>query len=192
MSWALQVQWLWLRKTDPSKPWLSLEIPAHPNVLALFQIAMETTIGNGLSTKFWKDKWILGKSISDWAPLVVAAVPARTRNSRLVVDAMVNNRWAQDIQGGLSIVGQYECWSSGFDGGCTSGWRLVGARVRGGGEPATPSWKSGVEAGRWWFGGKATRAERTGLLGFRDQLDLQTAFFTHDCLIHIVLGLTYT
>lgn len=77
-------------------------------MLALFQIAMETTVGSGSNTKFWKDRWIKGSSISDLAPLVVAAVPTRTRNSRLVSDALVHNSWAQDIQGGLSMVGQYE------------------------------------------------------------------------------------
>ncbi|CAN6371751.1 unnamed protein product [Urochloa humidicola] len=108
MGGALQVRWLWLRKTETNKPWLSLDIPTYANVKALFQIAMRTNIGNGTTTNFWKDKWIDGKSISDIAPLVVAAVPTRTQNIRLVAKAMVDNRWAQDIQGGLSMVGLYE------------------------------------------------------------------------------------
>ena len=108
MGWALQVRWLWLRKTDSGKPWLSLDIPIHANVLALFQVGMQTSIGNGTSTKFWKDKWINGSSVRDIAPLVVAAVPTRIRNMSLVAEAMVDNRWAQDIQGGLSMIGIYE------------------------------------------------------------------------------------
>lgn len=63
MGWAFQVRWLWLRKTDTAKLWLSLDIPTHSNVLALFQIAMKTIIGNVSTTKFWKDKWIHGKSL---------------------------------------------------------------------------------------------------------------------------------
>lgn len=108
MGWALQVRWLWLRKTDSSKPWLSLDIPIHANVLALFQVGMQTSIGNGTSTKFWKDKWINGSSVSDFAPLVVAAVLTCIRNRSLVAEAMVDNRWAQDIQGGLLMTGIYE------------------------------------------------------------------------------------
>ena len=108
MGWALQVRWLWLRKTDTSKPWLSLDIPIHANVAALFQIALQTTIGSGSTTKFWTDKWINGNSINDLAPTVFAAVPTRARNIRLVADALVDHRWAHDIQGGLSLIGLYE------------------------------------------------------------------------------------
>ena len=113
MGWALQVRWLWLRKTDSGKPWLSLDIPIHANVLALFQVGMQISIGNGTSTKFWKDKWINGSSVREIAPLVVAAVPTRIRNMSLVAEAMVDNRWAQDIQGGLSMIGIYELGQDG-------------------------------------------------------------------------------
>ena len=92
MGWALQVRWLWLRKTDTSKPWQSLDIPIHANVAALFQIALQTTIGSGSTTKFWTDRWINGNSIDDLAPTVFAAVPTRARNIRLVADALVDHR----------------------------------------------------------------------------------------------------
>jgi len=108
MGWALQVRWLWLRKTDTSKPWLALDIPIHANVSALFQIALQTSIGSGSSTKFGTDRWIHGSSVKDLAPTVFAAVPTRTRNIRLVADALVDHRWARDIQGGLSLIGLYE------------------------------------------------------------------------------------
>lgn len=39
MGWALQVRWLWFRKTDTSRPWSALDIPAHPCVVALFELA---------------------------------------------------------------------------------------------------------------------------------------------------------
>jgi len=90
-SWALQVRWFWLRKTDTSKPWLSLDIPIHANVAVLFQIALQTTIGSGSTTKFWTDRWIHGNSINDLAPTVFAAVPTRARNIRLVADALVDH-----------------------------------------------------------------------------------------------------
>jgi len=40
--------------------------------------------------------------------MVFAAVPTRARNIHLVADALVDHRWAHDIQGGLSLIGLYE------------------------------------------------------------------------------------
>ena len=39
---------------------------------------------------------------------MVAAVPTRARNIHLVADALVDHKWAHDIQGGLSLIGLYE------------------------------------------------------------------------------------
>jgi hypothetical protein len=49
-------------------------------VIAMFQIAMESRVGNGNTTLFWRDNWLTGKSISEIAPLVVEAVPAKIKN----------------------------------------------------------------------------------------------------------------
>lgn len=62
MSWALQIQWFWLCKTDPERPWQGLEIKVHPNALALLNVAMETHAGQGDSTLFWTEKWLMGCS----------------------------------------------------------------------------------------------------------------------------------
>jgi hypothetical protein len=80
MGWALQVRWLWFRKTDRNRPWHALEIPTHHCVIAMFQIAMESRVGNGNTILFWRDNWLTGKSISEIAPLVVEAVPAKIKN----------------------------------------------------------------------------------------------------------------
>lgn len=47
---------------------------------------------------------------SDIAPLVVAAIPPRIRNQRLVVDVLPNQTWTQDIQSNLSMVGLFELY----------------------------------------------------------------------------------
>jgi hypothetical protein len=47
MNWALQIHWLWLQKTAPSKPWSGLDLKISPQVRALFQAAVATTIGQG-------------------------------------------------------------------------------------------------------------------------------------------------
>ncbi|GJM91632.1 hypothetical protein PR202_ga08028 [Eleusine coracana subsp. coracana] len=56
MGWALQIRWLWLRKTDTNKPWIGFDIPVHPNAVAMFEIAMQSLVGNGNNTFFWKDR----------------------------------------------------------------------------------------------------------------------------------------
>ncbi|GJN13080.1 hypothetical protein PR202_ga31414 [Eleusine coracana subsp. coracana] len=108
MSWALQIRWLWFQKTDHDKAWHGLDIQVHPNVIALFNIALESHVRNGSSTLFWTDKWIMGCSLSDIAPNVVERVTARIQSSRSVAEGLQNNKWADDIQGGLSLVGLFE------------------------------------------------------------------------------------
>ncbi|GJN40287.1 hypothetical protein PR202_gb29485 [Eleusine coracana subsp. coracana] len=45
------------------------------------------------------DKWIMGYSVSDLAPLVYAAVPPKTRHQRTVAQGMFDKSWPTDIQG---------------------------------------------------------------------------------------------
>jgi hypothetical protein len=40
LSWALQTRWLWLRKTQPDRPWTGMDIQVHPNVTALFSVSV--------------------------------------------------------------------------------------------------------------------------------------------------------
>jgi len=76
MSWALQVRWLWFAKTDPNRSWKKgLNIHVHPNACALVAIALESEVGDGNNTLFWSDRWLMGCSVADVAPLVVANVP---------------------------------------------------------------------------------------------------------------------
>jgi hypothetical protein len=74
-------------------------------VRAMFEASVTVQIGNGAQTLFWHDRWLNGSSISalhrTWSK--------RVRNSRLVVDALLNNQWIHDITGSLSTaaLGQY-------------------------------------------------------------------------------------
>ncbi|KAG2611816.1 hypothetical protein PVAP13_4KG212210 [Panicum virgatum] len=72
-------------------------ISLYADDVALFirptlDIALQTTIGSGSTTKFWTDRWIHGNSINDLAPTML----------------LVDHRWAHDIQGGLSLIGLYK------------------------------------------------------------------------------------
>jgi hypothetical protein len=64
---------------------------------------VSTTIGNGTSTFFSKDKWIHGCSIEDIAPLITAAVPKKNGEVRTVQQALTSYYWVQDIQGNLFL-----------------------------------------------------------------------------------------
>jgi hypothetical protein len=74
MAWALQIRWQWFKKTKADRPWVDLELPSHPNSIALFAIAVTTEVGNGHSTLFWTDRWLHGCLIESLAPAVFACV----------------------------------------------------------------------------------------------------------------------
>ncbi|GJN09731.1 hypothetical protein PR202_ga27762 [Eleusine coracana subsp. coracana] len=105
MAWALQIRWQWFKKTRTDRPWTDLELPSHPNSLALFALAVTTQVGNGANTLFWSDRWIHGQSIQSLAPMVFERVPARIRNKRTVAEAFIDDSWTQDVQGSLLMEG---------------------------------------------------------------------------------------
>lgn len=47
LGWELQVRWLWLQKTEPSRPWASFSIQAHPSVQDFFSMSVTTEVGDG-------------------------------------------------------------------------------------------------------------------------------------------------
>lgn len=90
------------------RPWKGLEIPIHPNATAVFSMAVCSEVGNGNNTLFWSDKWMRGCRVTDLAPSLITAVPEKIKSKRLVTEALEDNRWVNDIQGNLSVVGLYE------------------------------------------------------------------------------------
>jgi hypothetical protein len=62
-----------------------------------------TEVGDGVNTKFWKDKWLHGKRIVDLAPRLLATIPKRIVNNRTVNEALTNRKWIADIKGALSV-----------------------------------------------------------------------------------------
>uniref|UniRef100_A0A0A9HR92 Reverse transcriptase zinc-binding domain-containing protein n=1 Tax=Arundo donax TaxID=35708 RepID=A0A0A9HR92_ARUDO len=97
------MRWLWLKKTQPDRPWAGFDLQVHPNSLAMFSISVCSIVGSGERTLFWTDRWLHGKSLTDLAPALVALVPKRFLNRRTVLEALTNNGWVCDIRGGLSI-----------------------------------------------------------------------------------------
>jgi hypothetical protein len=102
LGWALRARWLWLKKTEPHRPWASLDIQVPDQVQAFFRIAICLEVGNGEDTLFWIDRWLHGQCIADLAPSLFAAIPQRRRKQRKVQSALLNQAWITDIQGNLS------------------------------------------------------------------------------------------
>jgi hypothetical protein len=61
LNWALRVRWLWLKKTDPDKPWASFHLHSGQISQRLFDMAVATEIGDGTMTLFWLDRWVHGQ-----------------------------------------------------------------------------------------------------------------------------------
>jgi hypothetical protein len=56
LCWALLMRWLWLSKTDISRPLFSLPIKIPKKATSFFNEVVLTEVGDGVNTKFWKDK----------------------------------------------------------------------------------------------------------------------------------------
>jgi hypothetical protein len=104
-SWALQAKWLWLEKTDPSRPWHGLSLPVQRQVRQFFELSVFTVLGNGANTLFWSDRWVYGSTIQDIASEVVRMVGRGAFSSRTVARALDNWQWVSDINGPLSLRG---------------------------------------------------------------------------------------
>jgi uncharacterized protein (DUF736 family) len=61
LCWALRMRWLWLKKTDSSRPWVDLHIQVPSIARSFFSAVLVSEVGNGVNTLFWVDKWINGK-----------------------------------------------------------------------------------------------------------------------------------
>jgi hypothetical protein len=98
MSWALQMRWLWLPKTNSDKPWRGLDLNVSNQARALFRVSVTSIIGDGATTYFWMDKWINGCSIEELAPIIAAAAPKNIGKLGLQ-QALPSHSWVRDIQG---------------------------------------------------------------------------------------------
>jgi hypothetical protein len=101
LGWALNLRWLWLKKTQPDRPWAEFDIQIHPNAAALFSACVCYYVGDGASTLFWTDRWLQGQSIKKIAPSLIRRIPKRVQFIRTVQEALINSRWVNDIRGSL-------------------------------------------------------------------------------------------
>jgi hypothetical protein len=92
-------------KTDHCRPWSSIPIRVCPEVQvqSLVGVAVVTQLGDGSNTLVWKDCWLNGTCIQDFAPALLGLVPRRLIDSLTVQDALPGFQWMTGLRGALSI-----------------------------------------------------------------------------------------
>ncbi|WVZ55719.1 hypothetical protein U9M48_006344 [Paspalum notatum var. saurae] len=103
MGWALRIRWLWLQKIDSDRPWAGLPVHVPRYAQALFDAAIEISIGDGENVLFWTDRWLQGNSVAELAPNLALAIPKKVRKRCSVSQALSNHRWVTDIRGALTV-----------------------------------------------------------------------------------------
>jgi hypothetical protein len=129
---ALRLRWMWLRRTDPERPWQGLPGLNDPLVAGVFQSLASFSVGDGRLTYFWRDRWIGGYTAEELAPEVFDRVTTRRKNSRLVVDALQGDTWIDDIIGEMTA----QLWRQ-----CLTLWEAVETVERDDSRPDQISWK---------------------------------------------------
>jgi hypothetical protein len=108
-SLALRLRWMWLDRTDDQRAWSGLGLQFNTLEKSFFFASTAVSVGNGRKARFWEDRWLLGRSISEIAPELYDCIPKRCRKRRTVAEGLLANRWARDITGTIGIheIGQY-------------------------------------------------------------------------------------
>ncbi|KAM0913734.1 hypothetical protein ACQ4PT_011963 [Festuca glaucescens] len=100
---ALRARWMWLQRTDRSKPWSGFRFPVLPDATAIFNASVVITVGSRADVLFWQDPWLDGLSVAALAPAVLAIIKPAMVKCRRVSDSLPNNAWVCDIAGELSV-----------------------------------------------------------------------------------------
>jgi hypothetical protein len=69
---------------------------------------MHIKVGDGRRVLFWRDRWINGQTASEIAPTLFQAVSTRTKNSRMVEQALGDDLWVADVVEEKSMMGAME------------------------------------------------------------------------------------
>jgi hypothetical protein len=112
LNHALRMRWRWLSFTEDSKPWQGLAFDIAPAAEEMFRTCTTLTLGNGRRLKFWRDRWLGGRSVEQIAPNLLSFVRPSTAQLT-VADALQDDFWVSGIHGALSvqaIVEFFELW----------------------------------------------------------------------------------
>jgi hypothetical protein len=108
------MRWIWLKKTEPNRPWAHLLVHVLDQVKAFFAVATISEVGNGEHTLFWTDMWLHGQCIAELAPQLFAAIPKRRIKRHTVQEALTHRAWIADIQGArtVGVLVDFLLWTS--------------------------------------------------------------------------------
>ena len=71
---ALHVRWEWLHRSDQLRPWQGLPPLNDDKARQVSDGLVHICLGDVRLVLFWRDRWINGMSIADFAPLVLEKV----------------------------------------------------------------------------------------------------------------------
>jgi hypothetical protein len=74
-----------------------------PEVRSFVGVAVVTQLDDGSNTLFWKDRWLNGNCIQDFAPALLGLVPRRLIDSLTVQDALPGFQWMASLRGAFSV-----------------------------------------------------------------------------------------
>jgi hypothetical protein len=66
-SRTLRLRWPWYKFREQSKPWANMHIALSKSETDLFRACTSIEVRNGISTSFWRDRWLHGQSPQDLA-----------------------------------------------------------------------------------------------------------------------------
>jgi hypothetical protein len=75
----------------------------------VFQSLVQIHVGDERKVRFWKDRWINGKTAEEVAPEVTALVSTRKKNCRLLAQALPGKNWIKDVVGEMTVEGCIQC-----------------------------------------------------------------------------------
>jgi hypothetical protein len=133
LNTALRSRWIWLQRTDVTKPWSGLDLAVSAASRALFNASVVVSVGAGTSVKFWVDPWIGGIGTECIAPALMKHIRPSVKRARMVAEGLLDHGWARDIAGKLSVAvlrDYLKLWSAiqgvprrGFDEADTFRWK---------------------------------------------------------------------
>jgi hypothetical protein len=98
---VLRLRWMWLIRTDATKPWIGLDLQFSTKEQDMFFASSRMAVRDGDTSRFWTDRWIDGKAIMEIVPAVFNLVSKRLRKSVTVAQGLDNSSWSRPLHGRL-------------------------------------------------------------------------------------------
>lgn len=104
MGWSLRIRWLWLGKFGASRPWAGLPIQVSQKETAFFHMAVETHVGNGENSLFWRDRWLEGGVHTGTWSQSFKNHSGRISKKRTVAQGLLDRKWVSDMRTALTVL----------------------------------------------------------------------------------------